>query len=143
MKKLTLWKQNLATAQSESTMEQAKVNDMKDTDWNEHFNSNQLHSIHMKNHMLGLGEKCLTSLQLTGRAGTNSTSDLDANLNMLMASSLCQISKGEWNLLAKTMTLIVQKTHTNTMVSKMGSVKTPIPSCENDLMMCTERKVAI
>ena len=136
-------KQTVAAVQCESTMEQDKVNGNDDMDWNEYFNGNQLHSIYMKNHMLGLGKKCLTSLQLAGGAGPHSMSDLDANLNMLMASLLCRISKGERNLLAKIMTLIVQKTHTNTMESMMSSVKTPIPSCKNDLRRCTEGKVAI
>ena len=89
------------------------------------------------------GKKYLTSLQMTKNGSPTSITELDARINILFASLVLRVSKGDIDLIAKLMAGVVRKI-IHDQNNKIGDyLPIPVPSSVNEFRQYSDGKFAI
>ena len=105
--------------------------------------NNPVQSMYLKHEQSREGKKYLTSLQMTKNGSPTSISELDANINILIASLVLRVSKGERDLIAKIMAGVVKKINRDQKNIIGNYIPIPVPSTENEFRQYFDGKFAI
>ena len=105
--------------------------------------NNPVQSMYLKHEQSREGKKYLTSLQMTKNGSPTSISELDANINILIASLVLRVSKGERDLIAKIMAGVVKKINCDQKNIIGNYIPIPVLSTENEFRRYFDGKFAI
>ena len=105
--------------------------------------NNPVQSMFIKHEQSQEGKKYLTSLQMTKNGSPTSITELDARINILFASLVLRVSKGDIDLIAELMAGVVEKIIRD-QINKIGDyLPIPVPSSVNEFRRYSDGKFAI